>query len=87
MKGNISYLEDIDIYYYHIYEDESVLKDVLDKWYKVTCLLKLPNHPIHKNIYFVPQPRLNDFIKHTPDKLIDIEPITLEEVMKFIGQK
>ncbi len=87
MKGTISYLEDIDVYYYHLYGDEAEFKEILDKWYKITCLLKLPNHPVHKNIYFVPQPRLNDFIKHNPEKIIDIESITIEEVMEFISQK
>lgn len=87
MHEGISYLEDIDVYYYHCHSDESELSKIKDKWYKITCFLRIKNMPTHKNLYFVPQPRLEDFLKHNPEKLIDIEPISLEEVMDYIGKK
>lgn len=86
MKMNVSYLDDLDIYYLHCLSDESEFTSVKDKWYKVTCILKIKNNLTHKNIYLVPQPRLGDFIKYNPEKLMDIEPVAIEEVIKYIGE-
>lgn len=84
MKMNISYLDDLDIYYLHCLSEEDEFKDIKDKWYKITCALKISDNLTHKNIYLVPQPRLSDFIKYNPERLIDIEPIAIEEVVGYI---
>lgn len=86
MHTGISYMDDIDVYYYHCHTDESEFEIYKSKWYKVTCILKLPNIPIHKNVYFVPQPRLEEFLRYNPERLVDIETIELNEVNRIINE-
>lgn len=86
MHEGISYMDDIDVYYYHCHTDGKEIELIKDKWYKITCLLNIPKLPIHKNIYFVPHPRLEEFLRYNPERLIDIEPICYEEVQRIISQ-
>jgi hypothetical protein len=87
MHEGISYIDDLEIYYYHCHSDGSEWELVKNKWYKITCLLKLNGLPLHKNIYFVPQRKLEEFLKYNPETLVDIEPITQSEVEKMIWKQ
>lgn len=85
MHEGISYMDDIDVYYFHCHTDGSEFSFLEKKWYKITCILKLPGLPIHKNIYFIPHPRLDEFLKYNPEKLIDIESIDVKDAIEFIN--
>lgn len=87
MHEGVSYMDDIDIYYYHCHVDESEIINLKDKWYKISCILYLPNLPIHKNVYFVPNTKLEEFFKFNCERLIDIEPISYEEIINYINYK
>lgn len=86
MRMNVSYLDDLDIYYLHCLGDEDEFMSVRDKCYKITCILKISDDLTHKNIYLVPQPRLGDFVRCNQERLMDIEAIDFKEVVGYIGK-
>lgn len=80
----ISYLDSDDVYYYYCHVEKNEIEKYRNKWYKVKCVITFKNIPDHMNIYFIPQPKLENFLKNNPEKLLDIESTSYEEVKKFL---
>ncbi len=84
-KG-ISYLDSDDIYYYYCHVDKNEIEKYKTNWYKVVCVIEFKNISDHMNTYFVPQTKLEEFLKSSPEKLLDIIPTTLAEIEKILNQ-
>ncbi|MFZ5966493.1 MAG: hypothetical protein ACOYVK_04880 [Bacillota bacterium] len=81
----ISYLDSDDIYYYYCHVDKNEIERYSNKWYKVICVIEFKNISDHMNIYFVPQPKLELFLKNNPEKLLDIQSTTFEEIQSLLS--
>ncbi|PAB57854.1 hypothetical protein [Anaeromicrobium sediminis] len=80
----ISYLDSDDVYYYYCHVNKNEIEKYRNKWYKVKCVIRLGNIPDHMNIYFIPQPKLEHFLKNNPEKLLDIQPTSYEEIKELL---
>lgn len=84
MSNNLNYLDDFDIYYTDAIPDGTEFHSSRNKWYKVTYIFSLKEAP-KKNTYYVPFPRLEEFLKYNLEQLVDIEPMTLEDVINTLS--
>lgn len=86
----IAYLDSEEVYYHHCHLGQDDERAFSDKWYKVICILRLDKLPNHKNTYYVPNNRLDLFLRNNPEKILHIEPVGEEEVrhiiQKYMGQ-
>ena len=80
----ISYLDSDDIYYHFCHVEKNIIENYREKWYKVVCVIEFKNIADHMNTYFVPHPKLEGFLKYNPEKLLDIIPITYDEVLETL---
>jgi hypothetical protein len=82
----VGYLDDQDICYCFCHSDSEDLLAVKDKWYRVVCIMKIDRLNDHKNTYFVPNSKLDYFLRTNPEQVIDIESITIEQINYIIKE-
>jgi hypothetical protein len=82
----ISYLDSDDIYYYYCHADKNEIEKYRNNWYKVVCVIEFKNISDHMNTYFVPQTKLEEFLKSNPERLLDIIPTSLAEIKETLGK-
>lgn len=87
--------DNIEYEYVHIpkVEYDSILAKYQKNWYKITALLPPYRLGLHKNTFFVPGNRLNEFFEkriYVKDdrynRIVHIEPISAEQCQQEISQ-
>ncbi|MBA1336471.1 MAG: hypothetical protein HPY66_2906 [Firmicutes bacterium] len=81
----IAYLDSEEIYYHHCHLGQDDEKAFTNKWYKVICILRLDKLPNHKNTYYMPNHKLDRFLRNNPEEVLHIEPVDEKEVAGIIG--
>lgn len=80
----IGYLDDQDIFYYFCHSSSLDYEAVKNKWYCITCILRIDKLTDHKNKYFVPNNKLDFFLRNNPEQVIDIEEIAKSDIDEII---